>query len=109
MKSFVFSHGRIFALLVLLVYFVPNVFQDFHRVFGHKHSVFHEIPTDLGINHQEEKCLICVFEFNIPDAPLKDYSSLKAYQPESSFFIQFDNQLTEFNFLYFNLRAPPTC
>lgn len=109
MKSLTLRQIRSFALFALLLCFLPNALQDFHRVFGHKHTEFHEIPADLSISNQEEKCLICVFEFNIPDAPSKKCISLKAYQPESFFFVQFDSQLTEFNFLYFNLRAPPTC
>jgi hypothetical protein len=92
----------------MLIYFVPNLVQDIHRVWGH-HEVHHPLGALEGsqFQNQSAKCPVCVFEFNIVDeiayfifVPLLD-SQTTLFAEKS------ENQFRNTTFHYYNLRAPP--
>ena len=95
------------SLLALFVYIVPNLIQDFHRVFGH-HEHYSDSRVESGIHSSHsENCQVCKFEFNILDE-LESFFILTALPAFSVQFIErHDNQLYPLVFHYYNLRAPP--
>jgi hypothetical protein len=95
-------------LLVVLLYLVPNLVQDIHRVFGqHENFVEHNSKYGNQIHLHHEKCLICVFEFNVVDQDL--IPVFASIQQNVSLLLTSgkENQLQNKAFHYYNLRAPP--
>lgn len=96
------------SVLALLLYLVPNMVQDVHRVWGHheQHITFQAI-TDTQFQNQVAKCPVCVFEYNIVDK-IESFAYLPFLQSEISFFInKCDSQTQKKALHYYNLRAPP--
>jgi hypothetical protein len=96
------------SLLAVLLYLMPNLVQDIHRVFG-KHEYHVETISQTGnqIHIQYEKCSICVFEFNVADdivnpvfLPLQNTVPFLLSSKQ-------ENQIQNKAFYYYNLRAPP--
>jgi len=91
----------------MLLYLVPNMVQDVHRVWGnHEHISFHT-NSDTQIHNQVAKCPVCVFELNVVDKT-ESFAYLPFLKPEISFFIdKCESQIQNKAFQYYNLRAPP--
>lgn len=56
------------SFLALMLYFVPNLVQDIHRVFGHigEQNPSHAY-SGTYIHNFYERCPICVFEFSMAE------------------------------------------
>ena len=96
------------AVLAMLLYFVPNLVQDFHRVWGHQeHHISYQDHSDTQFQDQAEKCKVCFFEFNIVDE-IEAFVYMPSLQTAvSSFSDNSDNQIQNKAFQYYKLRAPP--
>jgi hypothetical protein len=96
------------SLVAVLLYLIPNLVQDVHRVFGqHQFHVENNTQTGKQIHLQYEKCFICVFEFNVVDEILNPvFADL---HQTASFLLNTkqENQIQNKAFYYYNLRAPP--
>jgi hypothetical protein len=96
------------SVLVLLLYLVPNLVQDVHRVWGHHdHSVSFQSRSIVQFQNHSEKCPICFFEFNVVDE-INAFVYIPVLPTTVSMFVdQFVNQVQNKTFHYYNLRAPP--
>jgi hypothetical protein len=96
------------ALFALLIYFVPNMVQDIHRVWGH-HEVHQQLNTKAGtqFQNQESQCPVCVFEFNIVDEIVNFIYVPQVFSQPTLFAAKSENQIQNKAFHYYNLRAPP--
>jgi len=96
------------AVMAMLLYLLPNMAQDIHRVLGH-HEIHTETisPKSLHFLTHFEKCAVCAFEFNIVDEnPCLLYVPM--IQTENLIYsVKPENQLQNNAFHYYNLRAPP--
>jgi len=56
------------SFLALMLYFVPNLVQDIHRVFGHidEHNLS-VVYSGTSIHRFYETCPVCVFEFSMAE------------------------------------------
>jgi hypothetical protein len=101
-------NSAIAAIFAALLYILPNLVQDLHRILSH-----HEISFSLrdytrqSVNHQDEKCPVCIFEFNSADEiKIEFYPAVLS----SSNFTYCENDGNQFALKVFNysqLRAPP--
>lgn len=96
------------SLLALLLYLVPNLVQDVHRIWGHNdnnHVIdFHQ---DIQINRQSEDCAACVYEFNLAD-DIISYPYIPVLESVTCVLVlRHDSQIQNKTFSYYNLRAPP--
>ncbi len=110
--TFGMIHSRrqitLISLLALLLYFVPNLVQNIHRVSGHEESgsVNHAL-AGTQVHGYHAICAVCVFEFYAVDEVKKiipvpvpgTESTLLAVKPE--------DQVQNIAFHYCHLRAPP--
>lgn len=96
------------SVLALLIYLVPNLVQDIHRISGeHQQSTSTDFSGRLQWHTYNEKCLVCVFEFNVIDE-LTDSIFVPLVQPKISLLTENRrDQLYNSAFHYYNLRAPP--
>lgn len=96
------------SLLAVLLYLIPNLVQDIHRVFGH-HGHHSEKSTRPGkqIHESSEKCTICTFEFTVFDE-IEHPLFAHVHQTVSLLLgADLENQVHNEAFYYCNLRAPP--
>jgi hypothetical protein len=96
------------SVFAMLLYFVPNMVQDVHRILGHPdYPIESHAPTGVQLLNQSERCPVCIFEFNVVDeAAIFVYVPL--LQSEISLFAEnCENQVQNKIFHYYNLRAPP--
>jgi hypothetical protein len=96
------------SFLVMLLYLVPNMVQDIHRIGGHQIH-FGESHQQPGIQlySQQEECPVCVFEFNVVDQ-LKNTVYIPYLRTESFVFTSNrEDQFQKITFQYHNLRGPP--
>jgi hypothetical protein len=96
------------SILAILLYLVPNMVQDVHRVLGHhEHHITSPKYSDTQIQNQAEKCPICVFEFNVIEKA-ESFAYFPFLKSESSIFRdKCESQIQNKAFHYYNLRAPP--
>ena len=96
------------SLMALLLYLGPNMVQDVHRVFGHHdHPVSFQAHSTNQFQNHGEKCPICFFEFNVVDE-LTTFVYIPVIRVAVSLFAyEYDNQIQNITFHYYNLRAPP--
>jgi hypothetical protein len=96
------------ALIAILIYFVPNLVQDIHRVLGH-HEVHQQLNThkESQFQNQTAKCPVCVFEFNVVDEIADFIYSPLVFSQKTLFAEKSENQIQNKAFHYYNLRAPP--
>lgn len=96
------------SLLAMLLYLVPNLVQDTHRIWGHHgYNIDNIAHRGLQLHNSFEKCAVCVFEFNIIDEPTNFiFTSIPHATPFVSV-CTIDNQILNKAFHYYNLRAPP--
>lgn len=96
------------AILAVLLYVLPSLVQEVHRLIGHHdnaHSVF--FGKESGFQQQTDKCPICVFEFyTLDEIPLEYYSAVFS-SSTIKFSINSNHQIALKIFDYFQLRAPP--
>jgi hypothetical protein len=97
------------AVFAALIYFVPNLVQDFHLAFGN-HEVQQQLfnQTGLQFQNQSSKCPVCIFEFYFVDQ-LKNtiYNPFLKSEP-FLFTSKQKDQIQNATFHYYNLRAPPS-
>lgn len=96
------------VILAVLLYLLPNLVQDAHRLFGHLGHSFTPLASESkSIQSTVEKCPVCVFEFySVDDAPIQVFKVLVANT--ILVFNAFEtHQLTSKVFDYSQLRAPP--
>jgi len=107
--SFKFVRSKSLPVIAaVLLYLLPNLVQDVHRVFGH-HNVSHytQATTAKSIHHPAEKCPVCVFEFySVDEAPASIFTVLLV-TCNTVFTYNINHQLTSKVFDYSQLRAPP--
>lgn len=93
----------------MLLYFAPNLVQDYHRVFSHHHHHCCQAHCNTGIEveYQNDDCALCVFQFNVIDEPLKwQFSSFSILISDITLNISNARiQLKPFH--SYQLRAPP--
>jgi hypothetical protein len=96
------------ALLAVLLYLIPNLVQDIHRVYG-QHEFFVENGSQTGkqIHNHFEKCNICIFEFYVTDGIANPFIAQIQQTPSLLLIEKQDNQIQNSTFHYYNLRAPP--
>jgi len=96
------------SILALLLYLVPNLVQDIHRIWGHR-LLFEEIHTQTGLllYSQNEKCPVCVFEFNVADETDNFVYVPLIHTVHFVFGALREHQIQNKTFQYYNLRAPP--
>lgn len=96
------------SVVAMLLYLGPNLVQDVHRIFGHQIQ-YSEIQNQSGIQlySQNEKCAVCVFEFNIVEVskPLVFVPVLNI----EKFILESltENQIQNKCFGHYYLRGPP--
>lgn len=101
--------SRYFFLPLLLValYLVPNMVQDFHRVFHHHKHQINTVSSLFQIHSYEDNCAVCVFEFNaLDEIQITNYTSLRFFYFQTLEKRQI-HQIASFVFNYFDLRGPP--
>ena len=95
-------------VVAVLLFLVPNLVQDLHRVLGHPY--FHaEGIAQSGIQLQckADICPACVFEFNVVDQS-ENTVYIPSLKTESFLFNpKQDDQIQNNTFEYYNLRGPP--
>ena len=96
------------SLVAVLLYLIPNLVQDIHRVFG-QHEYYVQSNSDNGkqIHLHYEKCTICVFEFNVVDDVVNPVVSNIQQTISVLLTAKQENQIHNKAFYYYNLRAPP--
>ncbi len=95
-------------VIAMLLYLVPNLIQDIHRVWGHPESQFgNSVQSGIQMHCQADKCPVCVFEFNVIDqlentvyiSFLRTEPIILSTKQEDQFYVN--------TFHYYNLRGPP--
>lgn len=100
--------NAISALLIMLLYLIPNLVQDVHRVFGHKYYFIENTTSKRAkIDNQQEKCIVCVFEFNVVDEISNTSFVPLMHTTPFQFTSKRESQIQNIAFHYYNLRAPP--
>jgi hypothetical protein len=96
------------AILAVLLYVLPSLVQDAHRLMGHQ-EILVLIHADAGQNiHKHiENCPVCVFEFYSVDEINSTVSTQIINTGKSIFKINSGDQLSTKVFDYSQLRAPP--
>lgn len=96
------------AVLAMLLYLVPNLVQDIHRVWGH-HQHQNNFSSNAGIqlHSHYDKCAVCVFEFNVVDELPDFVFDAVLHKVISLYVANQDHQIQNTVFNYYNLRAPP--
>lgn len=96
------------SVLAMLLYLVPNLVQDIHRIWGHEEHQFkiHNLSGHQFVS-QSEKCPVCIFEFNVTE-DIQHFVFVPLLQSNAVLFIEKQqNQTQKKTFCYYNLRAPP--
>ena len=107
--SFKFLRSKSLPVIAaVLLYLLPNLVQDVHRVFGHS-NIFYSTQASTGKNiHQSfEKCTVCVFEFYSVDEIHAPVFNVLLAICNTVFTDNISHQLTSKVFDYSQLRAPP--
>jgi len=96
------------ASLAAILYILPNLLQDIHRISGHSDNTgTNEFSAEKHFQVPTIKCPVCVFEFYTSDGVKSNYAEVI---PVLSIFIfknDFKHQLSSHDFDYIDLRAPP--
>jgi hypothetical protein len=96
------------VILALLLYVLPNMVQDVHRVFGHYHlTVFAYSSSGNNIQQCVDKCPVCHFEFCAVDEIKTDIFAVVVATSNVIFKFTGSHQLSHKVFDYSQLRAPP--
>jgi len=96
------------AIIAVLLYVLPSLVQDVHRILGHQ-----EIPVSVrataekNIHKLIENCPVCVFEFYSVDEVNTTVFTAVSISGKSIFKIHSGDQLSTKVFDYSQLRAPP--
>jgi len=101
-------HIALSSVLAMLLYLVPNLVQDVHRVWGHQEHQ-RTINSDLNpqLESQYANCPVCVFEFNVVDE-IDTFVYIPILSIQTVFFVEnSEDQIQKKAFHYYNLRAPP--
>lgn len=95
-------------VVAVLLYFVPNLVQDIHRVLGHPDFLVKSTSqSGIQLYSQSDKCPVCVFEFNVVDQ-LENTVYIPSLNIESFLFTpKQEDQIQNTTFDYYNLRGPP--
>ena len=96
------------SVLAMFLYLVPNLVQDIHRIYGHQ-TQFAESTVLPGLQYSRsnEKCPVCVFEFNIVEETT-NFLYVPVLKVETFLQEVFqENQIQNIIFHYYDLRAPP--
>ena len=106
------SARRIFisSSLVLILYFVPNLVQDLHRIFDHhdlKQYFGCAAPGRFVLHSTHEKCSVCAFEFNVVEKQENLFYTPVLPVMITLFTENTGNHIPDRSFHYYNLRAPP--
>jgi len=96
------------AIIAVLLYILPNLVQDAHRLIGH-HDVVHSIASGKGLNIQQQadECPICVFGFYTIDEIPFEYCSAVLSSATIKYSVNSNHQIALKIFDYSQLRAPP--
>lgn len=96
------------AVLAMLLYLVPNLVQDIHRIWGHQDHQHNFSSADgIQLHNHYEKCAVCVFEFNLVEE-FSAFVYVPVLQTVISLFVESsEQQFQNEAFHYYNLRAPP--
>jgi hypothetical protein len=96
------------SVFAMLLYLVPNLVQDLHRVWGHPDfQAVNTAQNGIQFHQQSEKCPVCVFEFNVVDR-LENTVFIPSLKTESFLFNpKQQDQIPNNTFDYNNLRGPP--
>jgi len=98
------------SVLILMLYFLPNLMQDAHRMFGHQNRIQYlscSVSDGLTVFGTSEKCNVCMFEFNFTEKPdNRIYTPFLLIQP-AVFVETIGNYPPARSFPDYNLRAPP--
>lgn len=96
------------VIAAVLLYVMPNLVQDVHRVFGHYgHTFPYQLTEGKNIHSTLEKCPVCVFEFYSIEDTLPSVYTILLATSHSFFKADETHQLTSKVFDYSQLRAPP--
>ncbi len=108
-KSLMFVRKKSLPVIAaLLLYVLPNIVQDVHRLFGHYHiSYSTQSITDTGIHHCVENCPVCHFEFYTTDETPATARTVVSATCNTFLSAEASHQLTAKVFDYSQLRAPP--
>jgi hypothetical protein len=92
----------------MLLYLVPNLVQDLHRVWGHPDFQAANIAqSGMQFHHKADNCPVCVFEFNVVDR-FENTVYIPSLKTESFLFSpKQQDQIPNNTFDYYNLRGPP--
>jgi hypothetical protein len=96
------------SILALLLYLLPNLVQDSHRILGHQVQFGENYPTsDVQVHNYLEKCPVCIFEFNVVNE-IENLVYTPLLQAETHLFVAGKaQQVQDAAFFYYDLRAPP--
>lgn len=96
------------SFLALMLYFVPNLVQDIHRVFGHsgEHNPSHAY-SGTNIHNFYERCPICVFEFSMAEDIDIGIIKLKTYSTRPDRSTKAEHQIFDLYRNNIRSRAPP--
>ena len=96
------------SILAMLLYLVPNMVQDVHRVFGHHHNPAPTIAlSGIQLHNHHVKCPVCVFEFNFVDQVENSVFKPDLRTLPFLFASKQTDQVHKITFSYYNLRGPP--
>lgn len=96
------------SVLALLLYLVPNMVQDIHRIWGHHEHPLELLPqTGKQFQKQSEVCQVCVFEFNVVDQLESSIYTHSLTTEPFLFASKQEDQVQKNTFHYYNLRGPP--
>lgn len=100
-------HIALSAVLAMLLYLVPNLVQDVHRVWGHHEHHTINFDSNSQLEDQYADCPICIFEFNVVDE-IDTFVYIPILLTQTIIFVENRADLIQNKtFYYYNLRAPP--
>ena len=91
-----------------MLYFVPNVVQDIHRVFGHigEHTIL-IVYSGASIHRLYEICPLCVFEFSMAEDIDSGIEKLTIDSSRPDCSTKAEHQVCDSYSSYIRSRAPP--
>ena len=96
------------VIAALLLYVLPNIVQDVHRLFGHSHiSYSKQLTLVTSIHSSVENCLVCHFEFYTADETPATVRTVILATCNTFLSADVNHQFSSKVFDYSQLRAPP--
>ena len=96
------------SVLALLIYLLPNLVQDIHRVSGN-HEIYKDYSAIPGeqLHLVSDKCAVCVFEFNVVSG-IENFVYVSLQQTQRFLLnTKQEHQVSEAVFYYYQLMEPP--